>query len=110
MDCIGNETVNDYDDKGNLEKTTMYPHDGSRPRITTYGYDGSGNQLWSKDLDEATTTYRYNSDGRMFRHENAIGAVTTYEYNAMGNRISDALIAMASLLWNIPTTTTLTEN
>ncbi len=89
VDCIGNETVNVYDDKGNLEKTTMYPHDGSRPRVTTYGYDSSGNQLWSKDLDEATTTYRYNSDGRMFRHENAIGAVTTYEYNAMGNRISE---------------------
>jgi RHS repeat-associated protein len=103
-DRLGNVTVYEYDDDGNvvtqtdaLGNTTGYTYDARGNKLsetdalgntTTYTYDAQDNMLSQTDPLGNTTTYTYNSRGQVLTTTDPLGNVTTNTYDGNGNLTS----------------------
>ena len=83
-DKLGRVTLYDYDDAGNLLKTTL--PDGTELVNT---YDSMNRLLTSLDERGVTVSYTYDANGNMTKREDTAGSITTYEYDGNGNLIKE---------------------
>jgi RHS repeat-associated protein len=102
-DRLGNETILDYDDRGNvlsrtdaLGNTTTFTYDArdnelSRTdplgRTLTRSFDSFDNVLSEVDEDGNLTTFTYNGRNQLLTRADARGRVTTNTYDVYGNLI-----------------------
>jgi len=83
-DRLGNVTVYEYDDNGNvISKTDTL---GNR---TGYTYDARSNKLSETDALGNTTTYTYDAHDNMLSRINPLGNTTTCTYDAKNNKLSE---------------------
>ncbi|MGA1840051.1 MAG: PKD domain-containing protein [bacterium] len=82
-DRLGNITVFEYDDEGNVTKKT-----DALGNITTYTYDARGNTLSETDPLGNTTTYTYDAKDNMLTKTDPLGNTTSYTYNAKGRPLT----------------------
>jgi RHS repeat-associated protein len=75
-DRLGNPTVFEYDDNGNVLKQT-----DALGHITTYAYDNFDNQLTETNAINKTTTSTYDGVDNLLTQTDALGNTTTYTYN-----------------------------
>ena len=103
-DRLGNVTVYEYDDDGNvvsqtdaLGNTTSYTYDARGNKLsetdplgntTAYTYDAQDNMLSQTDPLGNRTDYTYNSRGQVLTTTDPLGNVTTNTYDANGNLTS----------------------
>jgi len=88
VDERGVATVYDYDERGNLIRTTEavgLPE----ARVTEFSADAYGNVLRARRLADVQTTesvfeYAYDPQGNLTRLTDPEGALTTYSHNALG--------------------------
>ncbi len=82
-DKLGRQTTYDYNERGELVRTT-FP-DNTAEEIT---YDPNGRRLSSKDRAARVTTYTYDSVGRPVRTTYPDAAISTTSYDAAGRVIA----------------------
>ena len=89
-DPLGNETINDYDDSGNLERMTRRDVNGKTLSITDYVYDPNTGQLRTiTDPLDRVTSMVYNADGNLKRQESA-RQISEYKYDS-SLRVSESI-------------------
>ncbi|MBI2889717.1 MAG: hypothetical protein HYY13_02925 [Nitrospirae bacterium] len=110
VDALGVETVNTYDEVGNLLSTTSggCTSCGSQtgsptPLSTTYTYDPRFNQVTSvTDPNGNTTTFEYDEWGNLTKTTDALGQATAIAYypNGLQSLIADASGAVTRFLYD----------
>ena len=66
-DSLNHETINVYDDYGNLTRMIRRDADGGPDRITRYSYDTQGNLKSTTDPSDRVTQFFYNGSGNLTR-------------------------------------------
>ena len=77
VDPEGHETLQDYDEAGNVKTKT----DG-RGNITAYEYDAFNRLVSVTNPKKEKTSYTYDTNGNLLTQTDGKGNVTTFEYNA----------------------------
>ena len=108
-DRLGNITVYEYDDKGNVVSETNalgyrteyeYDSNGNKTKeidalgnVLTFKYDSKGYMTERTDAAGNKTSMVYDSNGNLIERQDAMGHVIRNEYDARGNvlRTTDAL-------------------
>ncbi|MFY9222375.1 MAG: RHS repeat-associated core domain-containing protein [Blastocatellia bacterium] len=117
-DRLGNPTIIDYDDRGNITRNidalgaqTTYTYDENDNLLTetnalgktsTYTYDQFFNRLTEKDSLGNTTTYTYNNRQQILTITDPRGAITTNTYDLRGrlSTTKDALNNITQYTYN----------
>lgn len=76
-DRLGNVTVHEYDEEGNVTKTT-----DALGNTTSFSYDANGNTLTETDPLGHVTTFTYDANDNPLTETDALGNTTTTTYNA----------------------------
>ena len=103
-DRLGNVTVNQYDNDGNIIQVTdalggitkrtydaqdnLLTETNALGQTKTYTYDANRNRLTETDALGHTTTYTYNGRNQVLTVNDPLGHVTTNTYDANGNLLS----------------------
>jgi len=74
-DRLGHVTVHEYDDRGNVTRTT-----DALGHVTRYQYDLADNQLETVDALGHTNRFTYDSSGNRLTETDPVGATTRYTY------------------------------
>jgi RHS repeat-associated protein len=91
-DCTGNETLLEYDTRGNIVEITDPRFASAGTPVTTLAYDLGGRLLSVTNELGHVTEYTYDSRNAVLTVEDNLGNVTEYDYDAKGNltNITDA--------------------
>lgn len=103
-DHLGNQTILNYDRRGNLISeinplghTTSYTYDNNDNLLShtnplghteTWTYDPAGHQLSHTNAMSHTTHWEYNAQGRVLTQTDALSRTTSFGYDATGNLTS----------------------
>ncbi len=117
-DRLGQPTIHEYDQGGNVTATTNalgerteYTYDARGNtlttkdplgHITTSTYDARDNLLTETDPLGNTTTYTYDAQSRRLTETDAEGRLTRYEYDAGGNlvKVTDPMGHVSRMTYN----------
>lgn len=75
VDRLGNPTIHEYDDRGNVIRTT-----DALGGVTTHVYDDVDNELQKVDALGNTNSYTYDANGNKLTETDPLGFTTRYSY------------------------------